>query len=237
MKVGVIAGSVLSFDLMGEEVPNTDFGKASSPLFSQNVEGGSIIVLARHGSPAKVPPHKVNHRANVLSLADAGARCIVSICSSGALKEGIPVPSIAVPEDYFDLWSGTTIFDEGIQHITPGLDRELRKAILKALRESGADPIDGGTYVQTRGPRLETRSEIRFLSTVGDYVGMNMGSEATIACELGIPVAGIVTIDNPAHGISDHRPDFQRILQGARSNWERLSSALSLIPSLYDTTI
>jgi 5'-methylthioadenosine phosphorylase len=237
MKVGVIAGSVLPFDLRGEDVPKTDFGAASSPLFAQDVKGGSIIVLARHGSPAKVPPHKVNHRANILSLAHAGASCIVSICSSGALKEGIPVPSIAVPEDYFDLWSGTTIFDEGIQHVTPGLDRGLRDVIIKALRESGSDPIDGGTYVQTRGPRLETRSEVRFLSTVGDYVGMNMGSEATIACELGIPAAGIVTIDNPAHGVFGHRPDFQNILQGARTNWERINSALSLIPSLYDTAI
>ena len=192
------------------------------------------MVLARHGSPAKVPPHKVKHQANVLALADAGVQCIVSICSSGALKDDIPVPSIAVPEDYFDLWSGTTVFDEAIQHVTPGLDQDLRSVVLSALREAGADPIDGGVYVQTKGPRLETISEIKFLSSVGDYVGMNMGSEATVACELGIPVAGILTIDNPAHGVSDHRPDFQQILLGARSNWERLFSALSLIPSLYD---
>jgi purine nucleoside phosphorylase len=62
---------------------------------------------------------------------------------------------------------------------------------------------------------------------------MNMGSEATIACELGIPFAGIVTIDNLAHGVGDHRPDFVDIIQGARSNWERLFNAISLLPCLY----
>jgi 5'-methylthioadenosine phosphorylase len=179
----------------------------------------------------------VNHRANVLALADAGAECIIPICSSGALKASIPVPSIAVPEDYIDLWSGSTLFDRGIQHVTPALDPDLRRAVLSALRGSGADPLDGGVYVQTRGPRLETVSEIRFLSTLGDYVGMNMGSEVTIACELGIPVAGILTVDNPAHGIGGHRPEFERILSTARSNWERLYKALSFIPSFYEGTI
>jgi 5'-methylthioadenosine phosphorylase len=233
MKVGAIAGSVLPTGLDGEAGPMTDLGQASSPLFSKAVEGGSIVVLARHGSPATVPPHKVNHKANVLALADAGVDCIVSICSSGALKETVPVPSIAVPEDFIDLWSGATIFDSGIHHITPYFDADLRRAAIAALRRSGIDPIDGGVYVQTRGPRLETASEVRFLSTMADYVGMNMGSESTIALELGIPVAGIVTVDNLANGVRGNRPEFKDILATARSNWDRIHAAISLLPSLY----
>ena len=41
----------------------------------------------------------------------------------------------------------------------------------------------GGIYVQTAGPRFETKAEVNVLKKLGDVVGMTMASEATLCME------------------------------------------------------
>jgi 5'-methylthioadenosine phosphorylase len=180
----------------------------------------------------------IDHKANVLSLSNRGVACIVSICSSGALRAEIPVPSFAVPGDFIDLWSGATLFDEGLYHALPCMDDRLMKALGDALRKAGSDPIMGGVYVQTRGPRLETAAEVRMLSSFGDYVGMNLGSEMTICSELGIPAAGLLTIDNKAHGLEGERPDYREIVREASSKWSLILATLqNLVEALAQSSL
>ena len=83
-----------------------------------------------------------------------------------------------------------------------------------------ADPrrVARGVYVETTGPRLETRAEIAFFKTVGDVVGMTMASEATLASEIGVPYASLCTVDNFAHGIADEPLSFEGIRETQRSN-------------------
>jgi 5'-methylthioadenosine phosphorylase len=171
----------------------------------------------------------VNHRANIWALKESGAEAVLSICSTGALKKEIPVPSIGIPEDYIDLSRILTFTDDDILHITPSLDPRLRHGLKGALREIGTDFIEGGVYIQTSGPRLETKAEIRMMSSWGDYVGMNLASEATLCSELHIPVAGLISIDNYANGIVDEPLDFRNILSDARDNWNTVKEILQVL--------
>jgi 5'-methylthioadenosine phosphorylase len=79
---------------------------------------------------------------------------------------------------------------------------------------------DRGVYFQLRGPRLDTRAEVAWTRTVADCVGMTIGSEATIARELGLRYAVLCTLDNYANGIRDAAVDQALINRNARHNAE-----------------
>jgi 5'-methylthioadenosine phosphorylase len=89
-----------------------------------------------------------------------------------------------------------------------------------------------GTYVQTRGPRLESRSEIRWMAQIGDIVGMTIGSELSIASEIGIPFAAICTVDNYANGICDVQVSYESIISMVRQNQNK---ALELLDQIIKT--
>ena len=110
--------------------------------------------------------------------------------------------------------------------LPPLLDRELRKALFQAGQQSGAPIVEGGTYWQNTGPRLETRAEIRFISQFADLVGMTMGSEATIAVEMDIPYASICSVDNYAHGVADVVVSEAKIREGAGRNASTIARIL-----------
>ncbi len=231
MRIGILIGSVQPTGLENSgEMEETPYGTPSSPIFLMGSGFNQFLIIARHSIPARIPPHKVNHRANIWALKKMGSECLISICSTGALRSNIPVPSLAVPADFIDLTQDHTFIEEEIKHITPGLDEGLREALYHSAKRADLPARYGGVYVQTRGPRLETKAEIRIISGWGDYVGMNLGSEATLANELEIPVAGLITVDNYANGICDEELDYRSILGEARSRWETVRSILESLP-------
>jgi 5'-methylthioadenosine phosphorylase len=155
-----------------------------------------------------------------------GVGSIVSICSTGALRTDISVPGLALPDDYIDLTRFQTFHDDDIHHATPSIDKDLRMNMADALRSMGMEFEDGGVYIQTQGPRLETRAEVRMLSKFGDFVGMNLASEGALCSELGIPFAGLISVDNYANGLVDEELDFRNILKDAKENWNLIRSFL-----------
>ena len=203
----------------------TPYGKPSSDLLFYDLKGRSLVVIQRHGEQRNIPPHMVNHRANIFALDQAGAKAIIGINSVGALRMDMPIPSIIVPDDYFDL-NPPTFFDGEIKHVVPGYSEHLRKQVIEAAKDLGLSVIDKGVYVQTKGPRLETRAEVRVISKWGDIVGMNSASEATLANELGCEFAAICSVDNYAHGLGDKAPDYREILAVAKGSQERILQIL-----------
>jgi 5'-methylthioadenosine phosphorylase len=64
-----------------------------------------------------------------------------------------------------------------------------------------AETVMGGIYIQTSGPRFETRAEVSILKKLGDVVGMTMASEATLSMEYAIPYVSLCCIDNYCNGV------------------------------------
>ncbi len=85
----------------------------------------------------------------------------------------------------------------------------------------------GGTYVQTIGPRLETRAEIKMLKRFGDIVGMTLASEATLAMELELPYASICSVDNYCHGIHKTPLTMDEIFQNVANNARTIENILN----------
>ena len=59
-------------------------------------------------------------------------------------------------------------------------------------------------YVQTTGPRFETRAEVQSYVSRGHIVGMTCATEWTLASELMLPYALVVAVDNCCNGLSVH---------------------------------
>lgn len=187
----------------------TPYGPASV------LAGDDCLILLRHGDDR--PPHRVNHRANLAALALLGADRTVLVGSTGSLRPEIAPGTLLVPDDYASTAPVPTIHDRAIVHVGPGFSADLsaRLASLVGARH-------GGVYVQTPGPRLETRSEVRALAAYADVVGMTCASEAALANELGIEVAALCTVENYANGLEACAPSWEAIQDEARANADRM---------------
>jgi len=223
-RTGIISGSGaydLGAEIIEEVEVKTPYGKPSSKVQLVDIGGKHAAFIRRHGPEHTIPPHMINHRANIYALHSLGVEALISIGSVGSLKEEIRPPAVVIPEDYISLFRTDTFFDEEVRHITPSMSEVIRKGLRESADRLNIPVHYGGVYVQTPGPRPETRAEIRMLSNFADIVGMTVGSEATLAKEMEMDFAAICSVDNYAHGIGGEIPDFQEILSNARKNQER----------------
>ncbi|HZD42753.1 MAG TPA: MTAP family purine nucleoside phosphorylase, partial [Methanomicrobiales archaeon] len=164
-----------------------------------------------------LPPHRINYRANIAAMAIKGVDRMVSIGSAGALRREIPVGSLVIPTDYISMTDIPSIHNHAIEHVSPEMDLPLSRSLKDLIPEARL----GGIYVQTRGPRIETRAEVQVLARIADIVGMTVASEATLARELNIPFAALCTIDNLAHGLGGEVLTYEHILEASRAHKDR----------------
>lgn len=230
--IGIIGGSALgdAFDLEDEQAKFlvTPHGAPSDPPRMGKHREATVIFLPRHGRDHRIPPHKLNHRANLWALQELGATHVLGTSSTGSLKKTIHPGTFVVPHDFIGFWSIPTYHDEKVMHATPTLDEPLRTILVAAAKDAKATVRSEGVYVQATGPRLETRAEVAFFATLGDVVGMTMASEATLASELGLPYAALCTVDNFAHGIVDEALTFDRIREMQRENADLTRTIVTL---------
>jgi 5'-methylthioadenosine phosphorylase len=219
---GLIAGTSFqeeqSFDELVEKKVENEFGTAQ--VLCQK----GLVYISRHGKgyPGQIPPHMINHKANLQAMKDLGVHEIISVNSTGSLKKEFEPGTLIVPDDYISLSDTPTIFDSEQRHIIPTLSGKVRQRIIKASEKLGIPLISKGTYWQTGGPRLETKAEIRMMSHYADIVGMTMASEAVIACELDLEYASICSVDNFGHGLAENPLTTEEIKENARKNASKI---------------
>lgn len=210
--LAIIGGSGLSqlanLDLKRREIVRTPYGEPSGPLTLGSVAGKPVVFLARHGYGHTIPPHRVNYRANIWALKNAGATEVVSVASVGGIRADLAPGVLVVPHQIIDYtWGRKDTFhdqdDRSVVHIdfTEPYDGELRSRLLAAAAAAGEAMSDGAVYAATQGPRLETAAEIDRLERDGaDVVGMTGMPEAALAREAGLPYAAIAVVANYAAG-------------------------------------
>lgn len=189
----------------------TDFGPASSPLYTRKFDGTAVCLLARHGDDHSIPPHKINYRANIAALKEAGCNAVIALNTVGVVTRVRDGGQIAIPDQIIDYtWGRENTFasggDAGVRHVdfTEPFSAPLRQRLLAAADAAGVECFDGGVYAATQGPRLETAAEVDRLERDGaDYVGMTAMPEAVLATELDMQYAAIALIVNRAAGRGD----------------------------------
>jgi purine nucleoside phosphorylase len=216
--LGIIAGGNFSpegMEVVEKRKMETPFGEPSDHFSIGRLGGKEVAFLPRHG-PEGIPPHRINHRANIFALNKMEVTEVIGINSVGSLKEEFPPGWIVIPHDYLSPWGILTFYEHQAVHITPVLDAGLRERLIRAA--AGADFAPEAIYIQTIGPRLETKAEIAMMRGFGDVVGMTMAHEATLCQEVGLAYASICSVDNYCHGIIDQPLTAEEIIQQARGN-------------------
>lgn len=86
--------------------------------------------------------------------------------------------------------------------MTKPYDEQIGKIVDDTAKELDIQ-LGTGVYIQFSGPNYETASEVAMARTLGaDAVGMSTAIEVIAARHMGIKVAGISCITNPACGIT-----------------------------------
>lgn len=195
------------------------------------------LVLQRHGSAdAYALPHLIDHRANLLAVAERGCDRVLAVGSVGSLHAELAAGSLVCPDDFIALQLGLTVLEDVRAHRPPGFDRDWRARMLAAWSQAGAPALrDGGVYWQAIGPRFETPAEIRLMAAHADLVGMTIASECVVAGELGLAYAAVCAVDNLANGVGPGPLELEELERHRLANIARLRNALDIVlPSLLD---
>jgi 5'-methylthioadenosine phosphorylase len=203
-KIGIIGGSGLEDPgiLQSPEVHDvkTPYGEPSSPLLYGKLDNTDIAILSRHRKEHTIPPSKVNNRANIYSLKEAGCTHIITTTACGSLREEILRGDIVIPDQFIDFTRhrSITFFDEfepgklGHTPMADPFDAHLRNLIIETAKMLNLKIHEKGTVITIEGPRFSTKAESKMFRIWGaDLINMSIAPEVSLANELCIPYATI----------------------------------------------
>ena len=213
--LAIIGGTGLTqlsnLEIIKREKLDTPYGAPSAEFVTGELNGKTVIFLARHGNPHTIAPHNINYRANIWGLKQLGVQQIIAVAAVGGITKAMTPAHIAIPDQIIDYSYGRkhTFFDDSnhpVTHIdfsypyTP----KLRELLITAAANAGIEIASTATYGCTQGPRLETVAEIKRMQQDGcDLVGMTAMPEGALAKELDIEYAAISVVANWAAGLTE----------------------------------
>lgn len=237
-KIAIIGGTGLTeldgLEIVARNEMMTPYGAPSAPVLTGRYAGREVLFMARHGHPHHIPPHKINYRANLWALREAGADRIVAVNAVGSIAADLDTGWLCVPDQIIDYTWGRehTLYDgesAQLEHIdfSYPYDEALREALTRAASELGYACRGDGVYGATQGPRLETVAEIARMERDGcDIVGMTGMPEAGLARELGLRYACIALVVNPAAGKLEGIITMEQIEEAVRTGMGRIRDVL-----------
>ena len=199
---------------------DTPWGSPSSAVALAEIDGTRVAFLARHGADHHLPPHAVDHRANLWALRSVGVRAVVASFACGSLVADLGPGTLVVPDQMIDRTQGRAetihaTFADGPAHapFADPYDATVRRAALAAARDLGDQALDGGTVVVINGPRFATRAESRWYRSMGaDLINMTQYPEAVIARELDLAYGAVGLVTDFDAGL-DERPEVAPVTQ------------------------
>ncbi|HEY8001899.1 MAG TPA: MTAP family purine nucleoside phosphorylase [Solirubrobacterales bacterium] len=204
---------------------------AGSSLHDAELPEGDWTAIRRHEvAEGYRLPHLIDHVANLRALAEAGCDRVLALSSVGGLRVELGPGTLVCPDDFIALdVEPLTVLEGAAAHRVPRFDAALRGELREALREAGVDAVEEGVYWQTRGPRLETPAEVRFVAGHADVVGMTVASECVLAGELGLRYAALCVVDNLANGVGGEDLTLSEIERNRDLNRAALRATLDAI--------
>jgi 5'-methylthioadenosine phosphorylase len=216
--IGIFGGSGFYefLDDVEEITVETPYGPPSAPVRVGELEGRRVAFMPRHGDRHELPPHRVNFRANVWAMREAGVRRIVGPCACGSLTPELRPGTFVVCDQFVDRTSGRAdTFYDGPQttHVSAAdpYCPDLRRILVESAMELDIPVVDGGTVVVIQGPRFSTRAESRWFSAAGwQVVNMTQYPEAWLARELELCYATVAVVTDYDVGL-EGMPDVESV--------------------------
>ncbi len=241
--VGIIGGSGLYDPGILEDVKEikvyTPYGEPSDYIILGTLRGRRVAFLPRHGRGHRIPPHRINYRANIWALKTLGVKWVISVSAVGSLREDYKPGDLVVPDQFIDMTKRRdyTFFDQGVvAHISMAdpFCEHLRRLLIETSRDLGYTVHEKGTYICIEGPRFSTRAESRIWREVfrADIIGMTLVPEVNLACEAQMCYATLALITD--YDVWAERPvTAEEVTKVMKENTEKAKRVLyELIPRL-----
>ncbi len=193
-EVGIIGGSGLYdpglFESRTEVKIYTPYGEPSDVVIVGTVAGRRVAFIPRHGRGHRIPPHRINYRANIWALKQLGVKWVISVSAVGSLREDYRPGDLVVPDQFIDMTKNRVYsFFDGpvVAHISMAdpFCEQLRRILIESAEKNGYRVHSRGTYICIEGPRFSTRAESWIWKNVfkADIIGMTLVPEVNLACE------------------------------------------------------
>ncbi|MEI7594184.1 MAG: S-methyl-5'-thioadenosine phosphorylase [Bacteroidota bacterium] len=239
-KIGIIGGSGLEnldfFEQSKKIKAKTKYGAPSSELLCGTIGKNEVVILSRHDKNHTITPSKINNRANIMALKEAGCTHIIATTACGSLQGHIHRGDIVFLNQFIDFTKHreTTFFDEfgndELNHtpMASPFDEYLRTNLIAAASKIKIRYHIEGTVVTIEGPRFSTQAESRMFKLWGaDVINMTTAPEAILANEIGIPYAAIaLSTDYDCWKVDENAVTWEEVLAVFKSNVENLEQLL-----------
>ncbi|HIJ97493.1 TPA: S-methyl-5'-thioadenosine phosphorylase [archaeon] len=248
-EIGIIGGTgVYDPKLLenSEEISvETQYGAPSDKITVGTYLGKRVAFLPRHGKGHKIPPHKINYRANISALKELGVKRILAPQAVGSLQEKLKPGNLVIPDQFIDRTnSRESTFYPGPQvcHISVAdpFCPELREQLIKTGKELKF-PIHGkGTYICVQGPRFSTRAESDLFRKVfkADIIGMTLVPEAVLAREAEICYSSISMVTDYDCWKKGHIVSTESIIKTIKANEDKVKKMLqNVLPKISDKRV
>lgn len=203
--IGIIGGTgVYDSGLFSDKKEikvHTPYGEPSDLITVGEYAGRKVAFLPRHGKGHRIPPHKINFRANVWALKQLGVKRIIAPSAVGSLSYDYKPGDIALPDQFIDFTKGRqyTFYDGGqVAHVSVAdpFCPELHGVAAKVIEKLNFPLHQKATYVCIEGPRFSTRAESRFFRDVmkAEIIGMTLVPECSLAREAEICYLSVATV-------------------------------------------
>jgi 5'-methylthioadenosine phosphorylase len=223
---------------------STPFGVPSDKLMKGILDGKEVVFLPRHGRGHKIPPHKINYRANLWAMKELGVKRILAPSAVGSLRREITPGTFVICDAYIDRTRGredTFFHGPEVRHMT-SVDpycAGFRAQALAACKAVGVPTHDGGTVVVINGPRFSTVPESRWFSSLGaSVIGMTGYPEVVLANELGICYAAVGLVTDYDAGLHNEAglaaSSAQEILATFKKNIENVRKVVLEVVKNYN---
>ena len=202
--IGLIGGSGL-YDIAGLEDKQwrrvaTPWGEPSDELLFGRLDGVRCVFLPRHGRGHRIPPSRLNYRANIDALKRSGVTDVVSLSAVGSLKEELPPGHFVIIDQFIDRTFARekSFFESGlVAHVSMAdpLCPRIGDVLEAEARAQGLPVTRGGTYLVMEGPQFSTRAESNLYRSWGcSVIGMTNMPEAKLAREAELCYAGVAMV-------------------------------------------
>lgn len=199
-------------------LPGVSVAGHAGQLVVGDLEGTKVAVFA--GRFHAYEGHPLQLTAFPVRIAHAlGAHTLFVSNAAGGVNAGLAAGDLMVIEDHLNLTFASALTGSAEPGETrfPDMSNAYDSALRAKLHSVGSRlgiALRDGVYAMLSGPAYETPAEVRMLRTLGaDAVGMSTVPEVTVARMLGLRVAGVSCITNPAAGIQQTPLDHAEVLE------------------------
>lgn len=234
-RIGIVLGSGLGAFVERMEV-ETSILYGDIPHFSPpTVEGhhGRLVLGKVGGVDVAVMQGRIHYYEGhsmasvafpVRTLALLGTEIVVLTNSAGGLDPGMKAGDFMIIEDHINMMGDNPLKGPNIKNLGPrfpdmteAYDRKLIAKMEEVLK-SQKQEYWKGIYCGVSGPTYETPAEVKFLQLIGGKaVGMSTVPETIAAHHMGVRVAALSCITNPAAGLSANKLSHEEVTDMAKS--------------------